>query len=281
MMPEILKTYTSQDAVPEALRGYYIEQDGKWLPNVEGVKTQEDVDRAMAAMDKQKTLRIEAEKTLAKYKDVDLEKWERLKDVDPENLGDLDPADEKAIQKRISEAVREKEREMQATIREREDALTAEKEAVENRFRENHLSQWRRNVLAERFGFTDLDALDTFLLKIDHSEMSDFKEARRALKTIEVQDEDGRFRVVGGELKDEKGALEVLERVAKQEVAKSYRPAPDTSGSGSRNSKGSASTDGNPYAQKTLNVTEQGRLESENPQEAKRLAAAAGLELDI
>jgi len=275
---KIKLTYTSKDEIPSGLETFYEERDGAWHLPVEGVKTQGDVDRAMAAMDKQKNLRIEAEKELAKYRDIDLDKWEKVKDLDPDKKYDgLDPKDEKEIQKRISEAVRDKEKEMQAQYRKREDELLAEKTGLEDKFKRTHLEQWRRNVLAEKFGFTNLDNLDTFILKIEHSDLPDFVEINRIMKSIEVSDDNGRFKVVGGELKDEKGALEVLESVAKREVAKNFRPAANNQGGGAGNRGEGAGTGNNPYKKETWNVTEQGRLERESPEDARRMAGAAGV----
>lgn len=273
-----LKIYATQDEVPEALKAYYVESGGKWMPDFDGLKTQEDVDRVKAALDKERDDHKETKQSLAKYKDVDLDKWEKIKDLDP-TAPPADPADEKEITRRISEAVREKERELQEQFRKREEELQTEKTALQEKFKENTLRQWRRNTLAEKFGFSNLDDLDTFLLKIDHSELSEYSDLRRALSSIEVQDDNGRFRIVGGEYKDEKGALEVLERVAKAEAAKSFRPAADTSGGGAGNKGGGGGGGENPYKKETWNLTEQGRLEREAPEEAKRLAAAAGITL--
>lgn len=269
--------YQTKEEIPEGLEPYYAEQDGEFVLQAEGMKTQGDVDRAMAAMDKQKQLRIEAEKELARYREVDLDKWEKLKDLDPD--GGPGGSSDGDVQRQISDAVRKKEREMQERFREREEALKAEKRELEEKFKSTYLEHWRRSMLAEKFGFTDPNDLDTFLLKIKYSELSDFSEINRMMRQIEVIEEGGRLKVVGGELKDEKGAVEILERVAKSEVAKNFRPAPNTSGGGAANSRGSDGSVENPYKKETWNLTEQARLERESPDDAKRLAKAAGIDL--
>lgn len=271
--------YTSKEDIPEGLSQFYSEEDGTFRLNVEGVKTQEDVDRAMSAMEKQKQLRIEAERDLAKFKEVDLDRWEKLKDLDPDKTF---TGDEKDIQKKISESIREKEKEWQNQSRKREEELEAEKKSLEERFKKHYLDQYKRNMLAQKFGFADIDKLDTFLLKIEHSPLQEYSDLRRLIQSIDVEVENGQFKEVGGELKDSKGALEILERVAKSEPAKAYRVADDTTGGGAGNRKGGDGPTGtNPYKKDSWNLTEQGRLEKDSPQDAKRLAAQAGIPLEI
>jgi len=273
--------YATKEVIPERAEGFYSESGGQWKLNIEGVKTQEDIDRVKNALEKERDLKIEAERQLAQFKDVDLDIWEKVKDIDPENPGaGLDPKDEKEINRRISEAVRERERELRDLHTKELAAATSEKEEVENRFKQNHLKQWRRNMLAERFGFKNLDDLDTFLLKIEHSDLSEFVELRNRLKSLEVQDEGGGYRVVGGEYKDGKGAEEILENISKAEVAKNFRPAPDHQGGGAGNKGGGNPGGVNPYKKETWNLTEQGKLESDNPAEAKRLATQAGVQIE-
>lgn len=274
-----LKTYTTKDDIPEALKEYYIESSGTWLPDFDGLKTQEDVDRVKAALGKEKDLRIEAQKDAAKFKDVDLDKWEKVKDLDPDNPPSGDPKDEKEITRRISEAVREKERELQESARKREEELENKAKDIQGKFKRTYFEQWRRNMLAEKFGFTNLDNLDTFILKVEHSELSEFSEINRIMKSVEVSEEDGRLKVVGGEYKDEKGALEVLDKISKMEAAKNYRSAPNNQGGGAGNGGSGGGAKDNPYKKESWNLTEQGRLESESPDDAKRLAAAAGVQL--
>lgn len=276
-----LKPFETKESIPEALREYYVERDGKWYPDVDGLKTQEDVDRVKAALEKERDDHIETKRKLSDIpKDFDADKWEKVKDIDPNDPpGAIDPKDEKEINRRISEAVREKEKELQEASRKREEELETEKESIQQKFKDNFLKQWRRNTLAEKFGFSNLDDLDTFLLKIEHSELSDFTEIKRVLKTLEVTDDNGRLKVVGGEYKDDKGAVEALEKVSKMEVSKNFRPAPNNSGGGAGNKGNGNGITENPYKKETLNFTKQGELERDNPDEAKRLAAAAGIDI--
>lgn len=274
-MPK-LQIFDAKDKIPEALAEYYTEKDGKFYPDFEGLKTQEDVDRAMAAMEKQKELRIEKEKELAKFKDVDLETWEKVKDLDPNTHGDADPDTEKEIQKRVAAGVREKEQEVRDSNKKVLDEKIAELETKEKAIKQSHKENWIKQHLTEKFGFTDPKRLRWLMLDI---EAGQHPELKKKIDSIEVSDESGIPVIVGGSLGDKEGAIEVLENIAGSEVIKDYKPASDNSGGGAGNSGSGSGTKTNPYKKESFNVTEQGKLERESPEEAKRLAAQAGVAL--
>jgi hypothetical protein len=68
-----LKTYASQVEVPEALRGEYVEKDGKWIPNVEGA---EDLFAGGLKKSRDQILdeKKKVEAKLAQFEGIDIEK---------------------------------------------------------------------------------------------------------------------------------------------------------------------------------------------------------------
>lgn len=55
-----LEAYDSQDAVPEALRDYYVERDGKWVPEVPALHTALDGERQQRATATRRANELEA-----------------------------------------------------------------------------------------------------------------------------------------------------------------------------------------------------------------------------
>lgn len=85
----------SIDVVPEAVRGFYQETDGKFILQVEPVDgyALEDVQGLKTTLGKEMTLRKKLEKDVVRFKDIDPEKArEALSRL--EELGNLDPAKE-------------------------------------------------------------------------------------------------------------------------------------------------------------------------------------------
>lgn len=83
------------DVVPEAVRGFYQEKDGKFILQVEPVDglALEDVTGLKTTLGKELTLRKKLEKDVTKFKDIDPDKArEALAKL--EELGSLDPAKE-------------------------------------------------------------------------------------------------------------------------------------------------------------------------------------------
>lgn len=277
--------YQTKEEIPEGLPDHYKEQaDGTYKLDLEGdFKTQDDVDRAMAAMEKQKNQRIELQKELDKFKDVDLQKWEKVRDLDPDNLptgGTIDPKDEQAFNRKVAEAVREKERELKEAsdeiLRKEKDKLQQKEKSLLDRFKKD----WIKNKLAEKHGFSDPKRLRWFMQDIESDVLPEFK---RAIESIEVINEDGNMKIVGGDLKDPDGAIETLDRIATKDVVKDYKPASDNAG-GDAGNNGHAGNKAELQKLKkedgSLNLTEAGRLYRESPDKAKSMMRQAGFNPD-
>lgn len=278
---KVKPVYNKKEDIPGGLVQFYIEQsDSTWALNLEGgMKTQDDIDRVKQALSNERDLRVEKEKELAKYKDVDLNKWNKVKDIDPdqkgEGTGDIDEA-----RKKLAEEYREKERKLQESFQQKEQDLKAKVDQAETKAKTYVEDSWKRKILTEKFGFTDSRRLNALILEIKHGSDPELNEARKLFSSVEAREENSHYRVVGSDLGDEKGAYEALERLSKLDVAKHYRPAADNSGGGADNSGKGSGSGQNPYKKETWNVTDQGRLEKENLGEAKRLAAQVGIKLD-
>lgn len=278
--------YPSKDDIPEGLQTYYKEQaDGSFKLELEGgVKTQADVDRVKSALENQRDENEELKRTLSGYpKDFDPDKWEKLKDLDPDNLpkgGKIDPDDEKEFNKRVSEAVREKEREIKANLEEEYETKKQELADQKAAILEKHKTDWIKQKLAEKHGFTDPKRLRWFMLDIQNGELPDLK---RSLESIQVIDDEGTPKIVGGDLKDADGALEIIEKVAQKEIVKDYKPASDNAGGGAGND-GKTPVNGEvkklKKADGTLNLTVASQLYRQNKEKARQQVSAAGFDPD-
>lgn len=87
----------SLDGIDDATKALYVEKDGKFLLDVEGVDgfALEDVNGLKTALGKERTTRENLEKQIVKFKDIDpdraraaLEELEELKKLDPEKEAD-------------------------------------------------------------------------------------------------------------------------------------------------------------------------------------------------
>lgn len=285
-MSSLKATYETKEEIPSGLEQYYKEQaDGSFKISLEGgVKTQADVDRVKEALKKQRDINEDLEKSMSDLpKDFDAEKWDKLKDLDPDNLpsgGKLDPDDEKEFNKRVSEAVREKERDIKEANKKVLEQQQEELRKKEEKLLDRYKKDWVKSKLAEKYGFTDPKRLRWFLLDIENDELPDMK---RAMDSIDVIEEDGGLKIVGGDLKDPDGAVEVLERIASKDVVKDYKPASDNTGGSAANNGTGVGDAGVKKLKKedgTLNITEAGRLYRENPEKAKSMIKQAGFNPD-
>jgi len=273
---QLVYKYTSKDAIPEGAAQFYKEKDGAWYLQVtgDGIKTQDDVDRVKTALQKQRDINEDLEKDLAKYKNVDLNKWDKLKDYDP----DADPG-EGDFDKKVSDKVRAKQAELEAQYQEKLTKAQQDIDQAEQKARDYVKESWKRKMLSEKFGFEDSRRLNDFLRALKDPQDPDFAKLRTLVDSIEVTEDGGQYTVVGGDLKDADGAKEVLAKLAAADVAKHYIPAPDNTGGDSRNNGKTGDNAGNPYKKDTWNVTRQGELEATDMTRAKALAQAAGVDI--
>lgn len=278
--------YNTQAEIPEGLSSYFKEQaDGTFKLDLDGdFKTQADIDRVKASLDKQRDINEDLTRKLSKLPDdFDADKWDKVKDLDPDNLpkgGKFDPDDEKAFNKAVSEAVREKEREIKKNLEDDFNSKKAELEAKEKSMLERYKKDWVKNKLAEKHGFSDPKRLRWFMLDVDNDVLPDMK---RALDSIEVIEEEGQLKIVGGDLKDPDGAYDVLERIVEKDVVKDYKPASDNSGGGASTNGAAGDKSAASKLKKadgTMNITVASKMYQENPEKAKSAMRQAGFDPD-
>lgn len=114
----------SIEEVPEALREHYAEQDGVYVLQAEGMKTEEDVSKVQEALDKERKARRDAEKKAKELEsnvpeDFDPEEWRRLKDSD---VGDVDSKLEEQ-RKRLEERHRKELEKHQEEVQKRDQRI--------------------------------------------------------------------------------------------------------------------------------------------------------------
>ena len=141
------RSYDSEDEIPEALREYYTEKDGKWILDAEpgeGERHAEDVRRALGARDNEKAEREKLRKELDELKsvlvDVDIaqipdaiealkgkEELEQKKLIDEGKLAE-------AIEKKYERQIAEQKRAIENASSEREELdrrLAAQRERLQ------------------------------------------------------------------------------------------------------------------------------------------------------
>lgn len=234
------------DEVPEASRGLYVERDGKFHLDVDGL---EDTSGLKSALEKERQARKDLDKRLAALKDVDPEEYRRLKDE--ADAKEREKLEKDADLKRLSDKMTAKEREF------------SEKEA-------KLLGEIRTMRLDDSLKAAAIahgvhkDYLDDFVtvLKARHVKLGD------DLK-LQVLDADGdpSTLTLDDLMKDMKGKKP------------GYFEGSSSSGGGSQQHRGGGGGESNPWKKETFNLTKQGEIMEADPVRAKALAAEAGVTL--
>jgi len=135
--------YNSESDVPEELKSHYTEKEGVFVLNVEGGKSESDVDTVMATLQKERKARREAEAKANKYtllpEDFDIDEYNRLKDS---REGDID-AKLKEQRERITEQNNKAMAKLQEQLSEKDNLVqTHVKSATLNRaMAENNIAK--------------------------------------------------------------------------------------------------------------------------------------------
>lgn len=229
--------------VSEASRGLYVERDGKFHLDVDGL---EDTAGLKSALEKERQARKDLDKRLAGLKDVDPDEYKRLKDE--ADAKEREKLEKDADLKRLSDKLTAKEREF------------SEKEA-------KLLGELRTMRLDDSLKAAALahgvhkDYLDDFvtILKARHVKLGD------DLK-LQVLDADG-----------DPSTL-TLDDLMKEMKGKKpgYFEGSGASGGGSQQNRGGGGGEPNPWKKETFNLTKQGEILTADPARAKALAAEAG-----
>lgn len=263
-------SYESIDAVPEAFRGLYTEGDeGVSLTGVNGLKTQDDIDRLNTALGKERTDHKAAKQRVAQFdsflngRELD-EIQTTLDEIDElkarleagEGKGIDDEAIQQLVETKTKRALAPVERQLnQAT--EQLATVTAERDAANEQIRRYTIGDAIRSVAVES--------------KMHSTAVEDCIDL--GLRMMEIT-EDGQVLT-----RDEVGVTPGVDTKTWLSEMQQKRPHwwPTSQGGGATGGKGGAVAGvNNPWTREGWNLTEQGRIYRDNAQQADMLAKAAG-----
>lgn len=256
-------TVDSLDDIPEALHAEYVEQGGKFVLQVDGMKPQAEFDRVQGALTKEKgehsTLKQRITSTLGdrKFEDVvtELDKIDEYKAAADGKLDEdkINSIVEGRVKTRIAPIERERDG-LKTKVGELEGAVQGF--TVEKKTRTIH-DQVRRD--AKKAGVTD-EALDDALLLAD--------------RIFEIREDDGKVVV-----RDQVGFTPGIEPSVffvdiQAKKPHWFGPSGGSGAGGKRETGGGGGV--NPWTHDGWNMTEQGRIYQDNPTKAEQLAKLAG-----
>lgn len=249
--------FKSKDEIPAEQQALYVERDGAWILDVDGV-----VDKSK--LDEFRTNNITLSNQLAEQK-------KRFEGIDPDEVRRL--ADEK---RRLEEAQQLKAGEAEKVVEARVASVRGE------------LQKQLSTLTSER------DALNSRLVSIQIDQGVVGAATRRGLRATAIPDITARartvFRLVNGvptafeadgqtvRLGKDGGSAMTLDEWVEQQVADAPHLFESNAGSGAAsNGSGGAGNKSvkNPFRKETWNLTEQMRLQKTDPGLAARLRAAA------
>jgi hypothetical protein len=257
-----LKTiYDNQDDIPEQYRDLFTERNGKWeLTGIEGIKTPADVERVQTALNKERDEHKKTKDKLALFNDLDPEEvhaqLDRLPELEAAAGDKLDEAKiEEIVEGRIRTKLAPVERERDRAIKERDEAK-AEADTARNEIRSRDIKSKVMDAAVK--GKVVDTALDDVIMLAE--------------RVFEVN-EDGTVTA-----KDGMGVTPGVDPAAWLQEMQERRPHwwPASEGGGAGGGGGGGSSTKNPWKKDQWNMTEQGRLFRENPENAERLAKLAG-----
>lgn len=273
--------YQSQDEIPVEFQSLYSRREGDenapWeLSEVEGVKTQLDVNRVLEALRKERTDHGQAQSRYTELAgllgdDASPETLQRILDERAElqarieagegNSGPTDEQIQELVQRKLVVETRPLQRELEA-LRGENETLKTENVAYKK-------DEVRRTITSAVLDATQGDK------GIKLNQGADEFVVDRALKVLEI---DERGEVVTRDGVGITPGLPPREWLAEMRDSGRYPILfPGHTSAGARSSDARAETGNNPFKKETRNVTEIGRLVQADPVRAKRLAQAAGL----
>ena len=254
--------YENFDDIPAAYRHLFKQQGGKWVLLSAGeVKTVEDVNKLQESLRKERNDHKETKKKFEAFGDEDpeiiLEKLDRIEELEAAAGGKLDEEKiNEMVEKRLKSKTAPIERELEKTRKEKVEFETAVKEYEQKeKIRKIHDSV-RKAAKTENMRDTAVE--DALIL---------------GERLFDV-DENGNVVT-----KDNVGVTPGVDPMVWLTEVKNTRPHwwPDSVGAGAKGgSSGNGSFANNPFLGDSWNMTEQGRIFTENPERARQLATAAG-----
>ncbi len=262
--------YDKQEDIPAGFESAYTERNGKWELQVEGMKTQGDVERVQEALDKERDEHKKAKKRLRGMgDDDDADSVQDLKDKVEDLEAKLETAgkdkvSDEEIQKRVDAAVKIEIRPLQRDLKkvtEERDELSGTVSAQSSQINSGLI----RGDVARVIGNKDLGINPESLPDIEMF----------ADNVMEVGEDGNRT--------TREGVTGVTPGLSLEEAIKEFRANGqrnpwfgETRGTGSGGGDGKPHGGKNPFSEKHWNSTEQGKLIEGNPTLAKSLAEQAG-----
>lgn len=235
--------------LPDAIKAYYVEKDGKFVLQIEGVADHPDAKALKSALDRERDEKKAAKDKLTAIEtrvsglpeDFDLAAYNRL----------MDTAKDKDVDARLEE---QKNR-----LTKQFDTEKATLTADRDKWKTASESEAKTSTLTKAIAEANIapqfveavEAMFAGKIHIAH-------EGDKLITTI-----------------DSLPVADALKAFATSDKGKAFVQAPGNGGGGSGGNPGSGG-EVNPWAKDTLNLTEQGRIYRADPAKAERLQRAAG-----
>lgn len=261
-MDPIELEYDDMNSVPEAFRPLYTENGGKAvLTGINGLKTQKDVDNVSEALRKEREDRQKLEKDLKPWKGLDptevRTKLDRIGELETAAGGKLDDdAINKIVERRINGHTAPLQRQIEE-LTETANTLASERDAAVGTIKDMRMTS------AIRTAATDAKILATAIPDVEI-----------IAKTAFEFSDDGKLVT-----KEGFGVAPGLGLEAYFKEMQRTRPhwwPPSAGGGAGGGGAMLPGGEGNPWADGHWNMTRQGQLVRENPEQAAQLAKAAG-----
>lgn len=262
-MDPIEISYDSIDAVPEAFRPLYEEQDGKAvLSGVNGLKTQADVDRVQEALRKERNDHSEAQRSIKAWGDLKPDEvrsqLDRIQELEAAAEGKID--DDKInqiVESRLGQKTGPLQRQLEGLAEER-DTFKNQYESLQNELVKRDRNDSVRSIAQE--------------MKVHSTAIPDIE---MAASYMLEQTEDGQFITKDGI----SGVTPGLDVKGFMREMQKTRPHwwPASEGGGAQGAGAGGFGGQNPWSADNWNFTEQSRIMQEQGREvADRMARAAG-----
>jgi hypothetical protein len=247
--------------VPEAVRGYYVERDGKFALQVQGMKTQADVDAVLTLLNKEKGLHKTLQDRVKLLGDRRIEDIPAMLDRIPElEAHQTTGTDEERVNRLVEARINARLGPVQRDLDAARNQLTERDQQIEQ-FQAADRTRTVHDKVRDAATKAKLlpEAVDDAILLAD--------------RVFEVT-EDGRVVT-----KDNVGVTPGIEPAAWLTDIQAKRPhwwGPSTGGGAGGQRGGGVDTTGNPFTHDNWNMTEQGKLVRSDPAKADQLAKLAG-----
>lgn len=258
--------YASKEEIPAGYDSLYEQSGESWiLVGVEGVKSEDDVERVKGALNKERTLRENAERALKKFEGLDPEKTRedlaRIPELESAASGKVDEAKiEEMVNARLKRHTNPLERDLETARKElaaRDGELTTLRGSIKTRDMLDQVRKTAAEMKVRPEALMDIELLAPSLL-----ELSD----------------DGV--VVTKSVGDQTAGID-LKSFFQDQQARRPHWWPESAGGGSRPPGGGGAIPNNPWSSKNWNLTEQTRyIKEHGEQAAMRAASSVGSSVD-